>query len=70
LGWERIAFGHTTHVDSSLDLKEALISPVSTPGVLNDPVVNTVFGSVSYSNNSMVHIRWRILAYVRGIDTT
>lgn len=70
LGWERVALSHTAHVDASLDLEESIVTPVSSPGVFDDPVVNTVFGSVSNGDDSVVDIGWGVLAYVRGVYST
>jgi len=70
LGWERIALSDSAHVDSSLNLEETVVSPIGSPGILDDPVVDTIFsGSISYGNDGVVDIRWRILAYVRCINT-
>lgn len=67
--WVSIALSDTAHVNVSLDLEVALVSPVGTPGVLDEPVVNTILSSESNSKDCMVDIRRSILADVRGINS-
>jgi hypothetical protein len=67
---ERVADGDTAHVDSSGDLEETLVSPVGTPGVLNDPVVLAILITVSNGKHSMVNITSGVLAGIRGVNTS
>lgn len=67
---EGVALGDTAHIDSSFNFEEALITPFSSPGVLYQPVVHTVFSSVTDGHNSMIDVSRTIFACVRGINST
>ena len=62
-----VAVWNSTHVNSSLHLEESLVTPSSTPRVLNDPVVDSIFRTISYGKDSMVHILRSIFASVTYI---
>jgi hypothetical protein len=51
-----IANGDTTHVYSSLNFEETGISPFNTPRVLDNPIVNSIFSTISNSKDCMVNI--------------
>lgn len=68
--WVRVADGDTAHVDSSLDLEETFVSPVSTPRVLDEPVVHTIEGAITDGKNCMVDVRWAVFARSGRVDTT
>lgn len=67
--WVRVANSDTAHVHASLHLEVALVSPVGAPGVLDDPVWDSLLGSVSDSEHSVVNIHGSVLAGLGGVDT-
>ena len=68
--WERIANCYSAHIHSSFDFEESLITPCFTPWVFNDPVVLSIFITISNSNNCMINILWLVLASIRSVYTT
>ena len=62
----------TPHVHTTLNLEETCITPLGTPGVLDQPVVKIglVIVSVSNSKHGMVHIRGAVLAQGGSVDTS
>jgi len=68
--WVSIAFSDSAHINVSLDLEVALISPGITPGVLDEPVVNTIFSSETDSEDGVVDVRGRVLADIRDVNTS
>lgn len=70
LDWVGVADGNTAHVDSSLNLEETLVSPVSAPRILDEPVIDTIKGAIADGENCMVDIRWTVLALGGAIDAT
>jgi len=58
----RVANGNTAHVISSLDLEISGITPGISPRVLNDPIGNFIFNSITDSKNGVVNIIWGIFA--------
>jgi len=68
LSRERIADSNTAHVLSSQDLKVTLISPIWAPRILANYIVNSIFSSISYSQNCMINILLAILTFSRLID--
>lgn len=68
--WIGVADSDSAHVDTSLNLEVAFVSPVNSPRVLDKPVWNIVLNSVSNSKDSMVHILSGVLAYLGGIDAS
>lgn len=68
--WERIAHSDTAHVVSSLHLEVALITPVTAPGVLDNPVVHAILSSITDSEHGVVDILGSVLASFGGIDTS
>ena len=53
---------NTAHVDVPLHLEVPVVTPCSTPRVLDDPVVNVVFGAVADSQHGVVDVHWTVLA--------
>jgi len=68
--WVGVADGDTAHVHSSLDLEETFVSPVSTPRVLDEPVVHTIEGAITDGKNSVVDVRRAVFACSGRVDTT
>ena len=64
--WVGVAVDYATHVDTSLHLEIALISPERTPGILDNPVVHAIFNAVSNCYNCMVHCFYGVTADSRG----
>lgn len=46
----------TTHILPILHLEVAIVTPALSPRVLDEPVRDTVFHSITNSKNSVVHI--------------
>ena len=68
--WESVTDGDSTHVDASLDLEVAFITPSCAPGVLDNPVISSVFCSVSDSKDGVVDISGGILAVLGGVNSS
>ena len=70
-GGVRVAVSDSAHVDATLNLEEALVTPLGAPGVLHNPVVQARGSIVSIANgkNGVVHIHGAILASGGGIDS-
>ena len=45
---------NTTHSNSSRDSKVALFSPFDSPAVFDDPIILSVFSSISNQENGMI----------------
>ena len=67
-----IALGDAAHVDATLNLEETLITPDSSPGVLNQPVVKSRRSVISVSNgkHGMVDIIGAVLADCRIVNSS
>lgn len=67
--WERIANCYSAHVHTSFNFEESLVTPSFTPWVFNDPVVFSVFISISNCKDCMINILWLILTSIRSVYT-
>ena len=67
-----VALGNTAHVDTALDLEEALVTPAGAPRVLNIPEVKTgvCISSVTNGEHGVVDVTRSVLAAGRSVDTT
>jgi len=63
-----VALGNTAHIDTSFHLEISLISPFFRPWVLDYPVVNSVFSTISNSQNSVINFFWLGSTVLRSIN--
>jgi len=63
-----VAVSDTAHVNTAKHLEVAVVTPGSTPRVLNYPVVLPVFGAIPDSKDSMIDVHRSILAVLIRID--
>jgi len=68
--WIGVADSDTAHVDASLDLEETFVSPLSAPGVLDNPVWSAIISSsIADSEDSVVNILSGVLADAGLVDS-
>lgn len=66
---ERVTDSNTTHVDSSLDLEVSVVTPSSSPRVLDYPIILSIFSSISDGKYGMVDVLLSILTSSRAVDS-
>lgn len=69
----RIGVAHcdSAHVDATLDFEKSLVTPISAPRVLDNPVVHAALqiNTVSNSQNGVVNTLLSVTASVRSVNS-
>merc|ERR1712106_1089502 len=56
-GYSHHVFSNATHANSPLQSDESFFSPISSPGVLDQPEVLSSLTSIAYNSDSMISVR-------------